>query len=244
MNFERRDFLCFGAAGLAGAIFSAESAYGQSAHKRESESADSIEFRGGSGSLQVELKLDNPRSPGTLELQLDNFRRGSFKSGFEKVLIMNGSFRATGGQTKRLHRSYFSIDEVQVFARLVDDRHSTSLMFTPTAEPNIDFLTVWNDTKPPETFRIDETKFKSREQKPEDYILDDRGKSLELKGLRTPPEISAEDLENSLDNHPDYLAFVRGKKYMRVHAALRSFACAFMVLMVPGGALFIADWEG
>ena len=244
MNFERRDFLRAGAVGLAGAMFSVESAYGQSGHKSEGEKGDSIEFRGGSGSLKVELKLDNPRSPGVLELQLDNFRRGSFSAGFEKSLIMNGSFRPNSGQPKRLHRSYFSIDDAQVFARLVDDHHSTNLMFTPTADPNIYFLTVWNDTKLPETFRIDETRFRSRDQKPQEYILDDRGQTLELKGLRTPPEISAEDIENILDNHPDYLAFVRGKKYRHGHAALRSFACAFMVLVVPGGALFIADWEG
>lgn len=282
MNFERRDFLRAGAAGLAGAMLGVESAYSQSTDKSGVVTPDSIiEFGSGTGSLHIELKFtEKAKAPGTLDLRLDNFRRGSFKPGFEKSLIMSGSFQpaATSQPATKLYRSYFSVDEIQVFARLADDNHSTTLVFSPTNDndQNIVFLTVWNDLNPPETFRVDKNKFKNERQQyssdqkqpnppsrvtedrekvselkgsrsrpnPQHYVLDDRGKLLDLKGSRTPPEITAEDLENALDKHPDYVAFARGKKYMRLHAAMVDFACLFIVVAVPGGELFIVDWEG
>jgi len=280
MNFERRDFLRAGAAGLAGAMFGLESAYGQSTDKSGPVTSDStIEFGSGTGSLHIELKFnEKAKTPGTLDLRLDNFRRGSFKPGFEKSLIMSGSFQpvAANHPATKLYRSYFSVDGLQVFARLVDDNHSTTLAFSPTSDQNILFLTVWNDSKPPETFRVDKNKFRGAGQQypsdqkqpnppsgvtedrekaselkgsrtrpnPQSYVLDDRWKLLDLKGSRTPPEITAEDLENALDKHPDYVAFARGKKYMRLHAAVVDFVCLFVVVAVPGGELFVVDWEG
>lgn len=248
MNFERRDFLRMGAAGIAGGVFASQSGLAQNYDEQNERTGTIAEFRGGTGSLHLKLKLDKAKPPGTLDLQLDNFRRGAdYKHGGEKSLVMRGFFQPSLPNAKpiSLHRSYFSADDAQIFVRLGDDHHWTSLVFSPTDDPNVVFVTVWNDNSPPDTFRVNKKKFND-ERKPalRDYILDKRDKLPSLKGERNPPDISAEDLENLLDKDPDYLEFVRGKRYLYQHAAVVDFACAFTITMVPGAALFVVDWEG
>ena len=256
MNFERRNFLRIGAAGVTGTMLGLQPVLGESPNITDENQGQppTIEFKGGTGSLHVRLNLtlsDKARTPGVLDLQLDNFNHGSFNSGYEKSLIMKGKFRPTGPGAKdyhsatQLYRSYFSENQTHVFVRLIDDQHETTLLFRPTRESNFKSVTVWHDTNAPQTFEVDENRFvRARGKDPQDYIRDYKGQALDLKGQRQPPEISAEELERALDNHPDYLSFVRGKKYQNQHAAVVSFACAFTVLVVDGGALFVADWEG
>ncbi|HET9741744.1 MAG TPA: hypothetical protein VFQ00_03245 [Terriglobales bacterium] len=234
MNFDRRDFFRVGAAGLAGGALEIGTLFAQE-RKGGGKSDTTAEFRGGTSSLALDLKLP----PGTLQLQLEDFEHGR-----DKTLEMTGSFQSMSGTKTALYRSYFCVDDAtQVFARLGDDRHWTTLVTSHTDKPQIESLTVWNDTRSPESFHIDTNKF-GPGTKPEDYILEGRGGSLDLKGSRNPPSITAEDLANAVDNNPDYLAFTRGKGLTRQHATLVEFVCRFIIIAVPGGALFSLFWQG
>lgn len=251
MNFDRRDFLRTGTAGLAGGLLGLESTFGQETpndeHKDEHAKSDTVvEFRGGTGSLHLVLKLEKIKTPGTLDLYLDNFDLGR-----DRTLVASGTFEPVGRSAVRLYRSYFCVDDAnQVFARLGDDHHWTSVMLSRTDDSKIESLTVWNDTTAPASFRIDKDKFKAEVARskgnpsPVNYVLDGQGKTLDLKGTRTPPEITVEALENALDNNPEYLAFMRGKTRMRQHAQAMQFDCFFIVMAVPGGAIYDVCWEG
>jgi hypothetical protein len=240
MSFERRDFLRLGAAGFAGSLLVAESAFSQGKDDEDRKSSATAELRSGSGSLSVDLRLRS----GTLELQYEEFSHGK-----DRALIAHGSFAPHSGSKIKIYRSYFSANGAQqVFARLGDGDHWTSLMLARTEDANVESLTVWNDDKAPGSFRIDKNKFLAGANvpggpKPEEYILDNRGGSLDLKGSRTPPDVTAEDLEDALDNNRDYLAFRRGSRPPHQHATMVDFVCGYLVIAVPGGKFFIIAWE-
>lgn len=254
MNFERRGFLRVGVAGLAGTVLNLESALAQvqpqdqskvqPQHKPEGEQKfPGAEFRGGSGSLSLRLEL----SSGKLNVEIDNFNRG-----LDKAFIMDGSFEPAN-QTpdkpkvrNRLYRSYFCADDAnQVFARLGDGHAWTSLLVSRTGDSNIYSLTVWDNGQLPESFSLDKSKFGSDPQNPQNYIVGGKGTDLirKLTGGRKPPLITADELEDALYNVPDYLRFVRGKSLLRKHASPAEFACVFIVFAVPGGAMFVVDWD-
>ena len=235
MNFKRRDFIRMGTAGLAGSVLAYESSAAQERERHEASDAKA-EFTGGTGSLDLNLKL----KPGTFDLRLDNFNRGP-----EKVLVMDGTFHPTSGPKIKLHRSYFCADGGnQIFARLGDDGKWTSVLLSATENKGVQSLTVWNDLARPQSFGIDTNKIHLK-AKPGDYVVEGNSSSLDLKGARTPPPaVPPEDLANALDNNPDYLAFVRGRGLTRRHAAPAEIGCVFIVWLVPGGDLLYAFWQG
>lgn len=241
MKFERRDFFRLGAAGLAGSAFSWESAFGQDKDRDQDAKSGAIaELRGGSGTLYLELKLRS----GTLKLQVEEFR-----SGKDHAAVARGTFARAGGARIKLYRSFFCVDDArQVFARLGDDDHWTSLLLARTDDANVESLTVWNDAKPSESFRIDKKKFLAVANtkggpNPQDYIIDGKNGNPDLKGSRMPPDVTVEDLENALDNNRDYLAFRRGDRPPRQHASLAAFECGFLVVGVIGGVFFWIPWD-
>ncbi|HYL15688.1 MAG TPA: hypothetical protein VEV41_21820 [Terriglobales bacterium] len=237
MNFERRDFLRLGTAGLT-SVLALEPAFGQRADKdRDARSNTVAELKSANGSLAVKLKLDKAKPPGTLEMQFDEFSIGK-----DTAMIAQGTFSPLSGAQMKLYRSFFSTDNArQVFARLGDDDHWTSLLLASTENPHVESLAVWNDNKDPETFRINKEKFADG-AKPQEYILDNRGGSLDLNGTRKPPDITMEDLENALDDNSDYLVFRRGK-IMHHHAVKREFPCTYIVIAVPGGGIIQVGWN-
>lgn len=250
MKIERRNFFRIGAAGMTGTLVGLQSAFSQEASKptdvdkqQNPASGTVAEFKGGTGSLHLVLSFDRGTPRRTLDVQVENFNRGRDKS-----MIMDGTFRSKE-RTAKVYRSYFCVDNAnQVFARLGDEHNWTSVVLSNSEDPNIESLTIWNDAKGPQAFRIDKKRFREVANTrggppPSNYIVGGNASSLDLKGARTPPDVTVEELENALDNNPDYLAFVRGKTRMRLHASPIEFACFYIVKAVPGGSLFIVDWE-
>ena len=237
MNFKRRDFLRMGTAGIAGTVLAGGPALAQEKEKEKHGNPDTnAEFKGGSGSLDLTLKL----KPGTFDLRLDNFSRGT-----EKVVIMDGTFQAPNAPKVSLHRSYFCAEGGdEIFARLGDDGQWTSLLWSPSDKKGVASLTVWNGMARPKTFGIETSKIRTKAT-PQEYVVEGNSSDLDLKGHRTPPPpVSLEDLANAVDNNPDYLEFTRGKGLTRRHAAAAEIGCVFLALLVPGGELFYAFWDG
>ena len=237
MSLDRRDLLRLGASGIAGALIGGP-ALGQQANERPKSAAASTEFGGGTGTLFVRLKLPEAKPAGTLELRLEDFVRGH-----TYTLIATGTYTPDRGPAIKMYRAYFSAEnEQEVYMRLADDDHWTSLAFAPTEDPQIRSLTVWNDKKTPESFRIDKGKF-SPTASVTDYVLDNRGASLDLKGNRKPVESKIEPIENAMQNNTEYLAFTRGKNLPYQHARLMGFDCPFAILTVPGGWPYVFRWN-
>jgi len=147
-----------------------------------------------------------------------------------------------------LYRSYFCVSGAeQVYCRLVDNGHKTSLVLANTRDPDVISLTLWQEAGLPEIFGISKKQFleAAREKgrlDPEKYVLDKRGSALKPDGLRKPPNISTEELVNAIDDDRDYLAFVRGKRLSHQHAAHAVFACYFYTRVFD--VILGAMWEG
>jgi hypothetical protein len=249
MNFERRNFLRVSTAGLAGTVFNLESALAQEVQRPEKSpgpdaqhqdtSRKRAEFRSGSGSLSLYLKLNS----GTLDVHADNFNRGR-----DAGAILAGTFTPSKGDAVALYRSYFCVDGArQVFCRLGDDDHWTSLVLATTADADVYSLTLWQDAGLPEMFRFSKKAFLAvasapGRPDPQKYILDDRGPALKPDGSRKPPNITMEELINVLDDDRDYLAFVRGKRLSHQHATHAVFACFFYTKVFD--AILGPVWEG
>ena len=242
MNFERRDFLRLGTAGFAGTMLSLEPVFGQEkdAGDKDGKSSAIAELRGGSGSLHLQLKL----RAGTLEMQYEEFSQGK-----DHAMVAHGTFAPHGGSKTKVYRSYFSANnDQQVFARFGDGDDWTSIVLASTGDANVESLTVWNDRKAPESFRIDKQKFLAAAKekgvpKPQDYIIDSEKGNPDLRGSRTPPDITVEDLEDALQRSRDFLAFRRGAGPTRLHATALSFPCGYIVVVFPGGTLVWGTWD-
>ena len=242
MNFERRDFLRLGTAGFAGTMLSLEPVFGQEkdADDKDGKSSAIAELRGGSGSLHLQLKL----RAGTLEMQYEEFSQGK-----DHAMVAHGTFAPHGGSKTKVYRSYFSANnDQQVFARFGDGDDWTSIVLASTGDANVESLTVWNDRKAPESFRIDKQKFLAAAKekgvpKPQDYIIDSEKGNPDLRGSRTPPDITVEDLEDALQRSRDFLAFRRGASPTRLHATALSFPCGYIVIVFPGGTLVWGTWD-
>ena len=259
MNFERRDFLRVTSAGLAGGIFNFPNALAQvnqgdqsptqppagqkttnssqETSPYESRYPGGVHFNGGSGSLVLHLKFKT----GSLDVHVENFSRGD-----DKLFIMDGTFEPADKSKKptRVYRSYFGAgDGNEIFARLGDGHEWTTLVMAPSERDGVESLTVWNTAQPVQTFHIDRHKFNDDPHNPDGYVIDIRGRRFDLQGKREPPPITAEELQNSLENLPDYVAFTRGRGVSGRHAAPMEFVCGALILIVPGGALYIIGWN-
>ena len=182
MSCERRNFLRASTAGLAGMVFNWENAFaqekfaGQDAQRQDysrvptqAQHPGLAEFKGGSGSLLLHLKL----RAGILDVQVENFAHGE-----DKAFIMDGTIEhsnppANTPKRVRLYRSYFSVHEGnQVFARLGDHHAWTSLLLSRTDDTNLESLTVWHDSGHPESFLIYKDKFQDDPHNDRQYVKD------------------------------------------------------------------------
>ncbi len=250
MNFERRGFLRATTAGLAGTIFNLEHAFSQEVQPQAKAPANKpshqtgsrrpIEFVGGTGSLRLDLKLKS----GTLEVDADNYSRG-----FDAGAFATGTFTPSGGSPARIYRSYFCVNSAkQVFCRLGDDDHWTSLVFAATDDRDIYSLALWQDDGSPEIFRLSKKAFLEAASEtagrpdPTKYILDQRGPAFKPDGNRKPPNITMEELIDALDDDRQFLAFVRGKNLAHQHAIHAVFPCFFYAKTFD--AILAIEWEG
>jgi len=249
MNFERRDFLRVTTAGVAGTLISLQSGFTQDAPQpkvpggatsNQNVSQRRAQFKGGSGSLQLDLKL----STGTLHVQADNYSRGRDAGAFA-----SGTFKTSQGDDIGIYRSYFCVDGAkQVFCRLGDSDHWTSLVLAITDDPDILSLTLWQDGGAPDGFRISKKAFLqvatgSGRPDPTKFVLDDRGPALKPDGNRKPPNIDVEEFINAIDDNREFLAFVRGKRLSHQHATHTVFAC-FFYARVFNDVILSSIWEG
>src|SRR5262249_10622229 len=137
-------------------------------------------LKGSTGSLYLEGKLKS----GTLKLDVEDF-----VDGYDRALIARGTFNS-----QILYRSMFCYNhDRQVLARLGDDDHSTTLLLSDSDNPEIGYLTVWNDTAPPQNFRINKKRFMETLNQKDSIEGDASG--FDVVGRRKPPNFTSDELE-------------------------------------------------
>ena len=245
MNFERRNFLRIGAAGMAASLFGFESASGQATQTGKT-SAPVAELTNGSGSLHFVVKL----SSGVLDMRYNEASWGN-----DHAFIARGTFAKNSGGTTKLYRSYFSVEDAeQVFARAGDDDHWTTVALSRSDEEdedkkknNVEFVTVWNDYKVPQSFRINKLKFfedvrtTEGHPRPEHFIIDPDKGLPDFQGSRPRLDITLEELLNALDDNRDYLAFKRGRGLPHLHALMSRPECNILLYILS--IIFGTDWN-
>ncbi len=225
MSMVRRDFVKIGAAGFAGLVLP-QASFGQKSEPASGKrgTAD-LETGATTITLAAELRT------GSIRLHAQRFEAGK-----DRAMVSRGNFQPTNGEKIELYRAYFRANGGrQVLARLDDNDHSTALVLSNSEDANLYHLTVWNDAKAPQTFRVDSRELRETQRVPGEL-------AAALAGQRKPPDITLEDMENAFASDPDYIAFTRGKTLPHQHAKIVDFACFLVLLRVPGGAAY-SFWE-
>ena len=214
MELGRRSFLT-GVPGLAfgfanGAVTAARASTG--------------ELRSGSGTLELKGRLKS----GVLTIEALDFVDRTDRS-----VIVRGRLEST-----ELYSAMFSYrKDLRVFALFQDSGHSTTVVLSDSADPNIGHLVVWSDDENPHVHSVDKNKI-MRTDDPKD-IVDVNGQHPDLVGNRRQAAFTWRELENVFGANPGLAEFMRRRKsnhHPSEENKLLEWMCR-LLSMVPGSLL-------
>src|SRR5262249_61396337 len=109
--------------------------------------------------------------------------------------------------------------------------------------PEIGYLTVWNDTAPPQNFRINKKRFMETLNQKDSIEGDASG--FDVVGRRKPPNFTSDELEMVFGRDPAVVEFLRCRKathHPPPELRLQAANCEF-VRVTPGGGIQGLFWE-